>query len=56
MRGGSWSSNNAGFPNSQANSYIPPVSLSGVTHGSKVYLWVMDSANHISPAASALIP
>ena len=47
-----WMSNNT----SAANSYIPPVSLSGVTHGSSVYMWVMDSANNISAAATALVP
>jgi hypothetical protein len=36
-------------------SYTPPFSLSA-THGNTVYLWVMDSANHISAPASALIP
>jgi hypothetical protein len=51
-----WSSNNASFPDTAANSYIPPVYLSGVAHGDTVYLWVMDSANHISAPASALIP
>jgi hypothetical protein len=50
-----WSSNNASFPNSQANSYIPPVSLSGAAHGSTVYMWVMDSANNISAAASQVV-
>jgi hypothetical protein len=51
-----WSSNNGSFPNSAANSYIPPVSLSGVSHGDSVYLWVMDSANHISAAALQVVP
>jgi hypothetical protein len=51
-----WSSNNGSFPNSAANSYIPPVSLSGVSHSDSVYLWVMDSANHISAAASQVVP
>jgi hypothetical protein len=51
-----WSSNNGSFPNSAANSYIPPVSLSGVGHGNTVYLWVMDSANNISALASAVVP
>jgi hypothetical protein len=37
-------------------SYVPPFSLTPVTHGNTVYLWVMDSANHISAPASALIP
>jgi hypothetical protein len=37
-------------------SYVPPVSLTPVTHGNTVYLWVMDSANHITAPASALIP
>jgi hypothetical protein len=36
--------------------YLPPVSLSGVAHGNAVYLWVMDSANHISAGASVVIP
>jgi hypothetical protein len=36
--------------------YVPPVYLSGVTHGQTVYLWVMDSANHISTPGSTLIP
>jgi hypothetical protein len=51
-----WSSNNAGFPNSQANTYIPPVSLSGVHHGDTVHLWVMDSGNHISAATPQVVP
>jgi hypothetical protein len=51
-----WSSNNGNFPNSAANSYIPPVSLSNVTHGDTVYMWVMDSANHISAPTSAVVP
>ena len=37
-------------------SYVPPVSLSNVAHGNTVYIWVMDSANNISPPASAVIP
>jgi hypothetical protein len=36
--------------------FIPPVSLSPVTHGSTVYLWTMDGANNISAPASALLP
>jgi hypothetical protein len=51
-----WSSNNGSFPNSAANSYIPPVSLSNVTHGDTVYMWVMDSANNISAPTSAVVP
>jgi hypothetical protein len=51
-----WSSNNAGFPNSQANTYIPPVSLPGVHHGDTVYLWVMDSGNHIAAATPQVVP
>ncbi len=34
---------------------LPPISLP-VTHGSTVYMWVMDSANHISAPASAAVP
>jgi hypothetical protein len=37
-------------------SYTPPAWLSGVSHGNTVYMWVMDSANKISSAASAVIP
>lgn len=37
-------------------SYTPPAWLAGVAHGNIVYLWVMDSANHISAPASAIIP
>jgi hypothetical protein len=47
-----WRSNNA---NSAGNTYLPPVSLAA-THGNTVYLWVMDSANHISAAASTVVP
>jgi hypothetical protein len=36
--------------------YVPPVSLSSVAHGNTVYMWVMDSVNHISAAASAALP
>jgi hypothetical protein len=46
-----WRSNNA---NSAGNTYLPPVSLAA-THGNTVYLWVMDSANHISAAASTVV-
>jgi hypothetical protein len=35
--------------------YLPPMSLA-VTHGSTVYMWVMDSVNHISAPASAVVP
>jgi hypothetical protein len=35
--------------------YLPPISLAA-THGNTVYLWVMDSANHISSAASQVVP
>jgi hypothetical protein len=35
--------------------FLPPISLAA-THGNTVYLWVMDSANHISAAASAVVP
>ncbi len=34
---------------------LPPVSLSA-SHGSTVYMWVMDSVNNISPSCSALVP
>ncbi len=51
-----WSSNNGSFPNSAPNSYIPPVSLSGVAHGNTVYMWTMDSANNISMPWSAAVP
>jgi hypothetical protein len=37
-------------------SYTPPVQLSSVTHGNTVYLWTMDSVQHISSAATGLIP
>jgi hypothetical protein len=36
-------------------SYLPPISLAA-THGGTVYMWVMDSANHISSAASQVVP
>jgi len=36
-------------------SFLPPISLV-VTHGSTVYMWVMDSANHISSAVSQVVP
>jgi hypothetical protein len=51
-----WSSNNSGFPNGGLNTYVPPVSLSGVSHGSTVYLWDMDSAQHIAAAAPQVVP
>jgi hypothetical protein len=52
-----WTSNNGSFPANGSNvTYVPPVSLSGVTHGTTVYMWVMDSANHISATASQVIP
>jgi hypothetical protein len=37
-------------------SFVPPVSLTPVPHGSTVYMWVMDSANHISAPCSAAVP
>jgi hypothetical protein len=52
----SWSSNSASQPVLVTNTYIPPASLSGVTHGSTVYLCVMDSAGHVSAPASAVVP
>ncbi len=36
--------------------YLPPFSLSPVAHGNTVYMWTMDSANHISSPASAVVP
>jgi hypothetical protein len=36
--------------------YLPPITLSGISHGQTVYVWVMDSANHISAAASQVLP
>ena len=36
-------------------SHLPPVSLAAA-HGNTVYMWTMDSANHISAAASQLVP
>jgi hypothetical protein len=51
-----WSSNNGSFPNSAANSYIPPVSLASVSHGNTVYMWVMDSANQIASCGAVAIP
>ena len=47
-----WRSNNS----SAALTYIPPYSLSGVSHGSTGYMWVMDSVNHISSPASQVVP
>jgi hypothetical protein len=52
----SWSSNSASQPVLVNNTYTPPASLSGVTHGSTVYLCVMDSAGHVSAPASAVVP
>jgi len=37
-------------------SYVPPVYLAGATHASTVYLWTMDSINHVSTASSAVVP
>ena len=52
-----WSSTAPGtYPPSAANSWIPPIELAGVAHGNTVYLWVMDSNNNISTAASVLVP
>jgi hypothetical protein len=50
----STSPNTPGPSDSRWN-YLPPISLSGVTHGSTVFMWVMDSANNISAAASATV-
>jgi hypothetical protein len=36
--------------------YVPPVSLTPVSHGSTIYLWVMDGVNHISSCGSVYIP
>jgi hypothetical protein len=36
-------------------SYLPPVTLAA-THGNTVYMWTMDSANHISAAALQMVP
>jgi hypothetical protein len=36
-------------------SFLPPITLTA-THGNTVYMWVMDSANHISSAASQVVP
>jgi hypothetical protein len=52
----SWSSNSASQPVLVNNTYTPPASLSGVTHGSTVYLCVMDSGGHVSAPASAVVP
>jgi hypothetical protein len=52
----SWSSNSASQPVLVNNTYIPPASLSGVTHGSTVYLCVMDSGGNVSAPASAVVP
>jgi hypothetical protein len=41
--------------NSGNDSYIPPVSLTPVAHGNSVYMWVMDSANHIGSCGSAIV-
>jgi hypothetical protein len=35
--------------------FLPPISLA-VAHSNTVYMWVMDSANHIGAAASAVVP
>ncbi len=59
-----WSSNNSFYtstnpmtlPPSAANSYTPPVSLSGIMHGSTVYMWVMDSAGNIGAATPQAVP
>jgi hypothetical protein len=50
-----WSSSKAPFVSGGIDSYVPPISLA-TTHGDTVYLWVMDSANHISSAASQVVP
>jgi hypothetical protein len=34
---------------------LPPVTLAG-THGNTVFVWTMDSANHISSVASQVVP
>jgi hypothetical protein len=52
----SWSSNSVSQPVLSNNTYVPPASLSGVTHGDTVYLCVMDSAGHVSAPASAVVP
>jgi hypothetical protein len=36
--------------------FVPPASLAGVTHGSTVYMWVMDSAGNIGAATPQAIP
>jgi hypothetical protein len=36
--------------------FVPPASLAGVTHGSTVYMWVMDSAGNIGAATPQTIP
>jgi hypothetical protein len=43
---------------SGGNSYLPPVSLTPVSHGNTVYAWVMDSASpsHISSCGSVAVP
>jgi hypothetical protein len=42
-------------PSDSRWNYLPPISLSGVAHGSTVFTWVMDSANNISSPASATV-
>jgi hypothetical protein len=34
---------------------VPPVSLTSVSHGDTVYMWVMDSVNHISSCGSSFV-
>jgi hypothetical protein len=47
-----WTSNNSSAP----MTYVPPVRLSGVSHGDTVYMWVMDSVNHIAACGFVFIP
>jgi hypothetical protein len=51
-----WTSPSAVLPPSGANSLVPPIYLSGVSHGQTVYMWVKDSAGNISTAASQVLP
>jgi hypothetical protein len=37
-------------------SYLPPITLSSVPHFSNVYMWVMDSVNHIAACGSVYVP
>jgi hypothetical protein len=45
-----------GQADGNAWSYLPPVSLASVAHGTTVYAWTMDSANHIAACGSVYVP